>query len=116
MLWDTFDCPIIPDDDFTEVFLITKSALEEKGIITGVYGSVEFRAFVGDMDECPGFPVFWIDKGEFIFGPLSFVLFLCVSIDYIYYMQQLRAKMIDFGASLHSYLLRRIIIHQVQHS
>ncbi|KAL0690438.1 hypothetical protein Bca4012_090116 [Brassica carinata] len=62
VLWDTFDCPIIPDDDFTEVFLITKSALEEKGIITGVYGSVEFRAFVGDMDECPGFPVFWIDK------------------------------------------------------
>ena len=36
---------------------------------------------------------------------LSFFLFLCVSIDYIYYMQQLRAKMIDFGASLHSYLL-----------
>ncbi|XP_048600421.1 uncharacterized protein LOC106373824 isoform X2 [Brassica napus] len=64
VLWDTFDCPIIPDDDFTEVFLITKSALEEKGIITGVYGSVEFRAFVGDMDECPGFPVFWIDKAK----------------------------------------------------
>ncbi|KAG2317404.1 hypothetical protein Bca52824_020526 [Brassica carinata] len=30
VLWDTFDCPIIPNDDFTEVFLVTKSALEEK--------------------------------------------------------------------------------------
>ncbi|CDY19273.1 BnaC01g32070D [Brassica napus] len=64
VLWDTFDCPIIPDDDFTEVFLITKSALEEKGITSRIYGGVNFRAIVGDTTEYHGFPIFWIDKAK----------------------------------------------------
>ncbi|CAN6990795.1 unnamed protein product [Brassica rapa subsp. trilocularis] len=64
VLWDTFDFPIIPKDDFTEVFLITKSALEEKGITSGIYGGVNFRAIVGDTTEYHGFPIFWIDKAK----------------------------------------------------
>ena len=71
MLWDTFDFPIIPKDDFTAVFLITKSALEEKGITSRIYGGINFRAIVGDTTEYHGFPIFWIDKGE-----LSLALFL----------------------------------------
>ncbi|KAL0857123.1 hypothetical protein Bca101_062277 [Brassica carinata] len=68
VLWDTFDCPIIPDDDFTKVFLITKSALEERGIISSIYGGLQFRAFIGDLTDCPDFPPFWIDK---IVGDIS---------------------------------------------
>ncbi|CAF2153671.1 unnamed protein product, partial [Brassica napus] len=64
VLWDTFDFPIIPKDDFTAVFLITKSALEEKGITSRIYGGVNFRAIVGDTTEYHGFPIFWIDKAK----------------------------------------------------
>ncbi|XP_048599869.1 DEAD-box ATP-dependent RNA helicase 53, mitochondrial-like [Brassica napus] len=57
VLWDTFDSHI--PNDFTDVLMITQSALKEKGI----YGRFKFRAYASDPANYPGFPVFWINEG-----------------------------------------------------
>ncbi|KAF3601972.1 hypothetical protein F2Q69_00037489 [Brassica cretica] len=56
VLWDTFDSHI--PNDFTDVLMITQSALKEKGI----YGRFKFRAYASDPANYPGFPVFWINE------------------------------------------------------
>lgn len=61
VLWDTFDSHI--PNDFTDVLMITQSALKEKGI----YGRFKFRAYASDPANYPGFPVFWINEGECLY-------------------------------------------------
>ncbi|KAF3529084.1 hypothetical protein DY000_02041961 [Brassica cretica] len=56
VLWDTFDSHI--PNDFTDVLMITQSALKEKGI----YGRFKFRAYASDPANYPGFPGFWINE------------------------------------------------------
>ena len=61
VLWDPFDSHI--PNDFTDVLMITQSALKEKGI----YGRFKFRAYASDPANYPGFPVFWINEGECLY-------------------------------------------------
>lgn len=76
VLWDTFDSHI--PNDFTDVLMITQSALKEKDI----YGRFKFRAYASDPANYPGFPVFWINEGEclynFFFNLLLLFMYLLI--------------------------------------
>ncbi|KAJ0232230.1 hypothetical protein HA466_0293170 [Hirschfeldia incana] len=84
VLLDTIDCPIIPNEDISELLEITRSALEENGIFGSIYDGVEFRAFVGDTVMYHGIPLYWIDETEGKDARLSsIVTFLLDYADYL---------------------------------